>query len=94
MILCGALFVCIDEDALGEYTGVKPDEFMTLDKKAMVNSGQIMYDTLNNSTLARGNMCSTLDRLDRQKNKPQVSVDTSYSGPVDYNTGKNSHRVL
>mgnify|MGYP001800403305 FL=1 len=67
---------------------------MTLDKKAMVNSGQIMYDTLNNSTLTRGNMCSTLDRLDRQKNKPQVSVDTSYSGPVDYNTGKNSHRVL
>lgn len=58
---------------------------MTLDKKAMVSSGQIMYDTLN-STMRRGNSCATLDRMDRKQTKPDISMEAKYTGPVDYTT--------
>jgi len=78
----------VNEEALGEYTGVKPNEFMTLDKKAMVSSGQIMYDTLN-STMRRGNSCATLDRMDRKQTKPDISMEAKYTGPVDYTTQEN-----
>ena len=79
-----------DENALGEYTGAKPNEFVTLDKKAMVSSGQIMYDTLNSSTLniSRGNQCSTLDR---RRTLPHISQGVNYSGSVNYDTGKISN---
>ena len=50
-------------------------------------SGQIMYDTLNSSTLkvSRGNQCSTLDR---RRSLPYVSQGVNYSGSVNYDTGK------
>ena len=76
-----------DKNAIGEYTGAKPNEFVTLDKKAMETSGQIMYDTLNSSTLnvSRGNQCSTLDR---RRSLLHVSQEVNYSGSVNYDTGK------
>jgi len=73
-----------DPDALGEYTGVKPDEFLTLDKHTMEQSGQIMYDTM-----AKGNSCSTIDRLERKGSPSQSYLIAGYrhQGPTDYNTG-------
>ena len=77
----------VDLDALGEYTGVKPDEFLTLDKHTMETTGQIMYDTPT-GTMAKGNSCSTIDRLDRRRGEPAVRLINNHHGPIDYETGK------
>ncbi|XP_067947754.1 uncharacterized protein [Watersipora subatra] len=77
-----------NRDALGEYTGVKPDEFLTLDKHAMESSGQIMYDAPM-GTLQKGVSCSTIDRLDRKKGGAGLTAANDYSGPIDYSTEEN-----
>ena len=80
-----------DYDALGEYTGVKPDEFLTLDKRAMESSGQIMYDSNTQMmTMGRGNSCSTLSRDGRISSHPSGPMTNhGFTGPMDYNTGNN-----
>ncbi|XP_067947753.1 uncharacterized protein [Watersipora subatra] len=80
-------------DAVGEYTGVKPDEFLTLDKKAMESSGQIMYDSnALTMTMGRGNSCSTLSRDCKGRSFPSGQAPTNiprHTGSVDYNTEEN-----
>lgn len=81
----------VDFDALGEYTGVKPNEFMTLDKRAMENTGQILYDTQSGTMTigGRGNSCSTINRHGGVSTHPTgVQDNAAYSGNVDFETGK------
>ncbi|XP_067947755.1 uncharacterized protein [Watersipora subatra] len=76
-------------DALGEYTGVKPDEFLTLDKRTMERQGQIMYDTPV-GTMGKGNSCSTLDRIDKKRPKAvAIKLLNEHQGPTDYETEEN-----
>lgn len=71
--------------AIGEYTGVKPNEFMTLDKSALESSGQIMYDPFgNNATMGRGTSCSTLGRNGVGSRGGNPAVNAAYDGPTDY----------
>ena len=80
-----------DPDALGEYTGVKPDEFLSMTKQAMMNTGQIMYDTtLSSMNTGRRNSCSTLSRNGGLSSFPSVdrSADGGYIGPMVYDTGE------
>lgn len=72
--------------AIGEYTGVKPNEFMTLDKKALESSGQILYDNYSTMTMGRKTSCSTLGRNRGVSSNPMVNV--AYDGPMDYETGR------
>lgn len=73
-------------DAIGEYTGVKPDEFLTIDRQAMEKSGMIVTDQMGTMTMGRGNMCSTLSR---NNGGYRPTVDASkHDGPIDYDTGK------
>lgn len=84
-----------DMDALGEYTGVKPDEFLTLDKHEMERSGQIMYDTPTSTMRAGGNSCSTLDRLGgRGRPSPTAArliPNNRNNSPIDYDTGNETY---
>ena len=77
------------DGAIGEYTGVKPNEFMTLDKTALENSGQIMYDNFSTMTMGRGTSCSTLGRgLKSQSSSSAGLINNAYDGPpMDYETG-------
>ena len=72
-----------DIDALGEYTGVKPDEFVVLDKANLAGEGQIMYDMPAQHAIS----CSTVDRLQGRRNDSSTQLLTSFKGPTDYNTG-------
>ncbi|KAF6036676.1 hypothetical protein EB796_005021 [Bugula neritina] len=79
-------------NGLGEYTGVKPNEFLTLDKKAMESSGQIMYDTqMSTMTTGRGNSCSTISRSRMSSHPPTSPIHTNYgySEALDYETDEN-----
>ena len=83
--------IFLDPDALGEYTGVKPDEFLTMTKDAMMNTGQIMYDTMQSGmTTMRRNSCSTLSRDSGLHSYPSVErgIGGGYVGPMDYDTGE------
>lgn len=73
--------------AIGEYTGVKPNEFMTLDKTALESSGQIMYDQFSTMTMGRNTSCSTLGRGLNHNPTGKPVVSNGYDGPMDYETG-------
>ena len=79
-----------DPDALGEYSGVKPDEFLTIDRKTMEKSGMIFSDHVGTiTTMGRGNTASTMTKNGVGGKRPSVEpgIGTNY-GTVDYDTGK------
>ena len=72
-----------DADGLGEYTGVKPDEYLTIDKERMERQGLLVnnYGTLSSM---KSNACSTMG-----SDRPRPEVDTTpHVGSVDYDTGR------
>lgn len=76
---------------MGEYTGVKPDEFLTMTKQAMMNTGQIMYDSaFGTMTMSKRNSCSTLSRDNGFNRFPSIENGASggYLGPALYDTGR------
>lgn len=78
-------------DAIGEYTGVKPDEFLSMTHQNLMNTGQIMPDSMYNTmtTNGRRNSCSTLNsRLSGVQRYPSGVTNGAYNGEMDYNTGK------
>lgn len=86
--------VLSDPDALGEYTGVKPDEFLTIDKKHMEQSGMIYSDHMGTiTTMGRGNTASTLNKNGSISNRPDIDPSAGYAnGAIDYETGKTENQ--
>lgn len=70
---------------------MKPNEFMTLDKRMMESSGQIMYETHTGTmTMGRGNSCSTLSKNGismTQRYGSQPKHNQGYTDNLDYDTG-------
>ena len=79
-------------DAIGEYTGVKPDEFLSMTEENLVNTGQLVNDSMYNTmtTMGRRNSCSTLNsRGGGVPRYPSGVVNGAhYGGEMDYNTGE------
>ena len=63
------LCIITGPDSVEEYAGVKPDEFVTLDKKSLQQHGQIICTR--HTTLKSTNSCSTL----KKKSKPNSGSD-------------------
>lgn len=75
-----------DGGDLREYTGVKPDEFLTIDR-----SGQTITD-YSSSSMGRNTTTSTAARYNT--NTPLIKPGNGHhDGPVNYDTGKTPSRM-
>ena len=77
-----------DPDAIGEYTGVKPDEFLTIDRQHMEKSGLIFSDHVGTiTTMGRANTASTLNK-NGSVHRPSLEPGMGYTNnSIDYETG-------
>lgn len=89
LLIYGHMTTFVDADAIGEYTGVKPDEFLTIDRQHMEKSGLIFSDHVGTiTTMGRANTASTLNKNGAVR-RPSLDPGMGYNNEaIDYETGK------